>query len=81
MKVVLPENIKRLYTIFCHKKWIRPTVTKLVKFLIEESVSDAYDRLVAPQLCRQIRYEIFDFYILFLFFFSLYERKQNNLLT
>ncbi|CAE1171146.1 unnamed protein product [Acanthosepion pharaonis] len=58
VKVVLPENIKRLYTIFCHKKWIRPTATKSVKFLIEESVSDAYDRLVAPQVCRQIRSDL-----------------------
>ncbi|XP_050408059.1 S1 RNA-binding domain-containing protein 1 [Patella vulgata] len=54
VKIVIPEFIKNQFISYCQRKWCRGRDSAY----IENSIEDAYDRLIVPQCCRSIRSEL-----------------------
>ncbi|KAH9492897.1 S1 RNA-binding domain-containing protein 1, partial [Bulinus truncatus] len=58
VKISIPENAKEIFISFVLSKLLRNVYQQHNQNLIKQAVVDAYDRLIEPMLCRQIRVEL-----------------------
>ncbi|XP_041352808.1 S1 RNA-binding domain-containing protein 1-like [Gigantopelta aegis] len=58
VKVIIPDFVKNKLTLFSHRKWIHHNTCDQARILIQKSVTDAYDRLIQPQMSRLIRSDL-----------------------
>ncbi|ESP04111.1 hypothetical protein LOTGIDRAFT_136816 [Lottia gigantea] len=58
VKIEIPDNIKYSFIRYCQNIWSRHINNKDCRDIIEKSINDAYDRLILPHACRNIRSDL-----------------------
>ena len=55
VKINIPDQVKNDFTKYCQQRWIPGDTPQTLRKVLDESINDAYTRLIQPLMIRGFR--------------------------